>query len=120
MCGKESVGGGLKGERGGGWSGNMEGVKKEDGLVGVLEVKERGVGWMVGYGEYKDSGEVKGIVDMKGVKEMVGGEVKVMWGVKGWDMEKRGGMLELYGMKCREGKGGGGVEGDVVSEGRDE
>ena len=49
----------------------------------------------------------------------MGGELKVMWGVRGCELDKRGGIFELYGIKCSEGNGGGGLEGDVVRDGGD-
>ena len=57
---------------------------------------------------------------MKAVKEVMPRDLKLMWGVKASDMDKTGRIFELYAIKSTERNGRAPLEGDVVTDAKDE
>ena len=117
---KDSLAAALKGETAAASSANIEALKKEHPLLAVLQLNQSGVGCIVGYADYKDTADVNRILDMKAVKEILPRDLKLMWGVKASDMDKTGRIVELYAIKSTERNGRAPLEGDVVTDARDE
>ena len=117
---KDSLAAALKGETAAASSANIEALKKEHPLLAVLQLNQSGVGCIVGYADYKDTADVNRILDMKAVKEILPRDLKLMWGVKASDMDKTGRIFELYAIKSTERNGRAPLEGDVVTDARDE
>jgi len=117
---KDSLAAALKGETAAASSANIEALKKEHPLQAVLQLNQSGVGCIVGYADYKDTADVNRILDMKAVKEILPRDLKLMWGVKASDMDKTGRIFELYAIKSTERNGRAPLEGDVVTDARDE
>ena len=117
---KDSLAAALKGETAAASSANIEALKKEHPLLAVLQLNQSGVGCIVGYADYKDTADVNRILDMKAVKEILPRDLKLMWGVKASDMDKTGRIFELYAIKSTERNGRAPLEGDVVTDAKDE
>ncbi len=117
---KDSLAAALKGETAAASSANIEELKKEHPLLAVLQLNQSGVGCIVGYADYKDTADVNRILNMKAVKEVMPRDLKLMWGVKASDMDKTGRIFELYAIKSTERNGRAPLEGDVVTDAKDE
>ena len=117
---KDSLAAALKGETATASNTNIEELKKEHPLLAVLQLNQSGVGCIVGYADYKDTADVNRILNMKAVKEVMPRDLKLMWGVKASDMDKTGRIFELYAIKSTERNGRAPLEGDVVTDAKDE
>ena len=117
---KDSLAAALKGETATASNTNIEELKKEHPLLAVLQLNQSGVGCIVGYADYKDTADVNHILNMKAVKEVMPRDLKLMWGVKASDMDKTGRIFELYAIKSTERNGRAPLEGDVVTDAKDE
>ena len=117
---KDSLAAALKGETATASNTNIEELKKEHPLLAVLQLNQSGVGCIVGYADYKDIADVNRILNMKAVKEVMPRDLKLMWGVKASDMDKTGRIFELYAIKSTERNGRAPLEGDVVTDAKDE
>ena len=117
---KDSLAAALKGETATASNTNIEELKKEHPLLAVLQLNQSGVGCIVGYADYKDTADVNRILNMKAVKEVMPRDLKLMWGVKASDMDKTGRIFELYAIKLTERNGRAPLEGDVVTDAKDE
>lgn len=117
---KDSLAAALKGETATASNTNIEELKKEHPLLAVLQLNQSGVGCIVGYADYKDTVDVNRILNMKAVKEVMPRDLKLMWGVKASDMDKTGRIFELYAIKSTERNGRAPLEGDVVTDAKDE
>ena len=117
---KDSLAAALKGETATASNINIEELKKEHPLLAVLQLNQSGVGCIVGYADYKDTADVNRILNMKAVKEILPRDLKLMWGVKASDMDKTGRIFELYAIKSTERNGRAPLEGDVVTDAKDE
>ena len=117
---KDSLAAALKGETATASNTTIEELKKEHPLLAVLQLNQSGVGCIVGYADYKDTADVNRILNMKAVKEVMPRDLKLMWGVKASDMDKTGRIFELYAIKSTERNGRAPLEGDVVTDAKDE
>ena len=98
----------------------MEQFKKEHPLASILQLNPNGYGCVVGYADYKDTVEVNKYLAMKQVKEMLPKDLRLKWGVKAADFDKQGRIFELYAIKSTERNGRAPLEGDVITDAKDE
>ena len=97
----------------------MEQMKKEHPLASILQLNPNG-SCVVGYADYKDTAQVNTYLAMKEVKEMLPKNLRLKWGVKGADFDKTGRIFELYAIKSSERNGRAPLEGDVITDAKDE
>ena len=95
-------------------------LKKEHPLAAVLQFNNGGYGCVVGYANYKDTAEVNKLLAMKETQTILPRELRLKWGVKAADFDKTGQIFELYAIKSTERNGKAPLEGDVVTDARDE
>ena len=95
-------------------------LKKEHPLASVLQFNNGGYGCVVGYANYKDTAEVNKLLAMKEAQTILPKELRLKWGVKAADFDKTGQIFELYAIKSTERNGKAPLEGDVVTDARDE
>ena len=93
-------------------------MKKEHPLASVLQFG--GYGCVVGYANYKDTAEVNKLLAMKEAQTILPKELRLKWGVKAADFDKSGQIFELYAIKSTERNGKAPLEGDVITDARDE
>ena len=93
-------------------------LKKEHPLSSILQLG--GYGCVVGYANYKDTAEVNKLLAMKEAKNILPKELRLKWGVKAADFDKSGQIYELYAIKSTERNGRAPLEGDVITDARDE
>lgn len=99
---------------------DMEQYKKEHPLLSVLQLNPNGYGSVVGYADAKDTATVNKYLSMKEVKKMLPGDLSLKWGVKGAEFDKTGRIFELYAIRVTERNGRAPLEGDVVTDAKDE
>ena len=116
---KDSLTAALKGEQVA-ESTDMEQLKKQHPLAAVLQMNQSGVGAIVGYADYKDTASVNNILAMPEIKKVMPRDLKLMWGVKASDFDKTGRIFELYAIKSTERNGRAPLEGDVITDAKDE
>ena len=116
---KDSLTAALKGEQVAESTG-MERLKKQHPLAAVLQMNQSGVGAIVGYADYRDTASVNNILAMPEIKKMMPRDLKLMWGVKASDFDKTGRIFELYAIKSTERNGRAPLEGDVITDAKDE
>lgn len=109
----------LKGETAAN-SAALEQMKKEHPLASILQLNPNGYGSVVGYADYQDTAQVNTFLAMKEVQEMLPKELRLKWGVKAADFDKQGRIFELYAIKSSERNGRAPLEGDVITDARDE
>ena len=111
----DSLAAALKGE-----TANNEAVlaqmKKEHPLQSVLQLG--GYGAVVGITNHRDTAEVNKLLAMKEAQALLPKDLSLKWGVKA--MDKAGQMFELYAIKVTERNGKAPLEGDVITDARNE
>ena len=111
----DSLAAALKGE-----TANNEAVlaqmKKEHPLQSVLQLG--GYGAVVGIANHRDTAEVNKLLAMKEAQALLPKDLSLKWGVKA--MDKAGQMFELYAIKVTERNGKAPLEGDVITDARNE
>ena len=95
-------------------------MKKEHPLASVLQMANGAYGCVVGYANYRDTAEVNKLLAMKEAQTILPEELRLKWGVKAADFDKTGQIFELYAIKSTERNGKAPLEGDVITDARDE
>ncbi|WP_024995051.1 protein translocase subunit SecDF [Phocaeicola paurosaccharolyticus] len=95
-------------------------AKKDHPLTSILQLNPNGAGCVVGYSDYKDTVAVNRILAMKEVKEMLPKDLSLKWGVKAADFDKKGQIFELYAIKVSDRNGRAPLEGDVITDAKDD
>ena len=93
-------------------------LKKEHPLASILQLG--GYGCVVGYANYKDTAEVNKLLAMKEAQTILPKELRLKWGVKAADFDKSGQIYELYAIKSTERSGRAPLEGDVITDAKDD
>ena len=99
---------------------NMEQIKKEHPLMAILQLNSSGQGPIIGYANYKDTAEVNKYLTMKEVIAELPKDLRLKWGVAPADFDKKGQTFELYAIKSTERNGKAPLEGDVVTDAKDD
>lgn len=99
---------------------NMEQIKKEYPLMAILQLNSSGQGPIIGYANYKDTAEVNKYLAMREVIAELPKDLRLKWGVAPADFDKKGQTFELYAIKSTERNGKAPLEGDVVTDAKDD
>ena len=99
---------------------NMEQIKKEHPLMAILQLNSSGQGPIIGYANYKDTAEINKYLAMREVIAELPKDLRLKWGVAPADFDKKGQTFELYAIKSTERNGKAPLEGDVVTDAKDE
>lgn len=98
----------------------MAQAKKEHPLLSVLQLNTSGQGPVAGYASYKDTADINRYLSMKEVADQLPKELRLKWGVKAAEFDKKGQIYELYAIKATERNGKAPLEGDVITNAKDE
>ena len=101
-------------------SASLEQYKKNYPLSSILQMNPNGYGAVVGYADRKDTAQVNKYLAMKEIKEMLPRDLQLKWGVKAAEFDKKAQIFELYAIKATERNGRAPLEGDVITDARDE
>ena len=99
---------------------NMEQIKKEHPLLAILQLSPNAQGPTVGYANYKDTAEINRYLASAEVLAELPKDLRLKWGVYGSDLDPKGQTFELYAIKATERNGKAPLEGDVVTDAKDE
>ena len=99
---------------------NMEQIKKEHPLMAILQLNSSGQGPIIGYANYKDTAEINKDLAMSEVIAELPKDLRLKWGVAPADFDKKGQTFELYAIKSTERNGKAPLEGDVVTDAKDD
>ncbi|MBD3589785.1 protein translocase subunit SecDF [Bacteroides sp. GM023] len=101
-------------------SSNMEEIKKQYPLLSVLQLNSSGQGPVIGYANYKDTATINDYLAMAEIKAELPKDLRLKWGVSPSEFDKKGQTFELYAIKSTERNGKAPLEGDVVTDAKDE
>ncbi len=87
-------------------------------LLARLQVLNQNYGCVVGYANKRDMNAIDSLLQTPEAKAVLPAELKLLWGVKGVD--KNDEVYELYAIKVTERNGRAPIEGDVVTDSKDE
>ena len=99
---------------------NMEEIKKQYPLLSMLQLNSSGQGPVIGYANYKDTADINKYLAMPEVKAELPKDLSLKWGVSAADFDKKKQTFELYAIKVTERNGKAPLEGDVITEAKDE
>ena len=91
-------------------------LKKEHPLTSILQLG--GYGSTVGIANYKDTAEVNRLLAIKEAQDLLPKDLSLKWGVKA--MDKSGQLFELFAIKVTERNGKAPLEGDVITDARND
>ena len=99
---------------------NMEEIKKQYPLLSRLQLNSSGQGPVIGYANYKDTADINKYLAMPEIKADLPKDLRLKWGVSPSEFDKKGQTFELYAIKSTERNGKAPLEGDVVTDAKDE
>ena len=99
---------------------NMEEIKKQYPLLSMLQLNSSGQGPVIGYANYKDTADINKYLAMPEVKAELPKDLSLKWGVSAADFDKKKQTFELYAIKVTERNGKAPLEGDVITDAKDE
>ena len=99
---------------------NMEEIKKQYPLLSILQLNSSGQGPVIGYANYKDTAAINKYLAMPEIKADLPKDLRLKWGVSPSEFDKKGQTFELYAIKSTERNGKAPLEGDVVTDAKDE
>lgn len=95
-------------------------MKKQYPLLAILQLNSSGQGPIVGYANYKDTADINRYLSMAEVQSELPKDLRLKWGVSPAEFDKKGQIFELYAIKSTERNGKAPLEGDVVTDAKDE
>ena len=116
----DSLAAALKGNTAEQEEANMEELKKQYPLLSILQLNSSGQGPVVGYANYKDTAEINKLLAMPEVKAELPRDLSLKWGVSAAEFDKKKQIFELYSIKVTERNGKAPLEGDVITDAKDE
>ena len=99
---------------------NMEEIKKQYPLLSILQLNSSGQGPVIGYANYKDTADINKYLAMPEIKADLPKDLRLKWGVSPSEFDKKGQTFELYAIRSTERNGKAPLEGDVVTDAKDE
>ncbi len=88
--------------------------------MAILQLNSSGQGPVIGYANYKDTADINKYLAMPEVKAELPKDLRLKWGVSPSEFDKKGQTFELYAIKSTERNGKAPLEGDVVTDAKDE
>lgn len=95
-----------------------EAAKKENPLFAMLQPTGAQRGCMVGLAQALDTAEINALLNSEVAKQIFPADLSLKWGVK--SMDKAGKIFELYAIRTTGQNGRAPLEGEVVTEAKDE
>ena len=99
---------------------NMEEIKKQYPLLSILQLNSSGQGPVIGYANYKDTADINKYLSMKEIQAELPKDLRLKWGVSAYEYDPKGQTFELYAIRSTERNGKAPLEGDVVTDAKDE
>jgi SecD/SecF fusion protein len=116
----DSLAAALKGETAENNAVDIAQLKKEHPLLAIFQPNTSGQGPVVGYANYKDTAEVNRYLAMKEVIAELPKDLRLKWGVSAFEYDPKKQTFELYAIKSTERNGKAPLEGDVITDAKDD
>ncbi len=101
-------------------SAKLEAAKKTNPLLAVLQLAPQGSLSVVGYANVRDTAAVNKVIYSEAAKQVLPADVKLLWGAKPADGLSVKNFYELYALKVTQSNGHAPLEGDVITDAKDE
>ena len=101
----------------------VEQAKKQNPLFSIFQPTQGNTLAVVGYANARDTAEINKIIYSDLARQILPAELKLRWGAKAEDFggqNTRGDIFELYALKITEPSGRAPLEGDVITNGKDD
>lgn len=98
----------------------IELAKKQNPLLAMLQLAPQGSLSIVGYANVRDTAEINKLIYSDIAKQIIPTDVKLMWGAKPADGLSVKNVYELYALKVTQTNGRAPLEGDVITDAKDE
>jgi SecD/SecF fusion protein len=98
----------------------LEAVRKQHPLLSRLQLMQQDMGSVVGYASKRDMDAITALFDTPEAKEVLPSDLSLKWGVKGMGDGAAADIYELYAIRITERNGRAPLEGDVVTDAKDE
>ena len=95
-------------------------MKKAHPLLSLLEMNPGQAGPIVGYANFKDTAAINKYLAIPEIQNLLPKDLRLMWGVKAADNDPKAQTFELYAIRSTERDGRAPLEGDVVTDAKDE
>ena len=99
---------------------DMEAIRKQHPLLSRLQVMQQDMGCVVGYASKRDMDAISALFETPEAKEILPSDLSLKWGVKGMGEGAAADVYELYAIRITERNGRAPLEGDVVTDAKDE
>ena len=97
----------------------LEKMKKQHPLLAILQLAPQGSLSVVGYANVRDTAEINKCIYGEAAKQILPSDLKLMWGAKPAS-ETNKNVYELYALKVTGTNGRAPLEGDVITDAKDE
>ena len=95
-------------------------AKKRNPLLAMLQLAPQGSLSVVGYANVRDTAEINTLIYSETAKQVIPADVKLLWGAKPADGLSVKNVYELYALRVTQGNGRAPLEGDVITDAKDE
>ena len=98
----------------------MERLKKQHPLLSKLQLTQGAYGCVVGFAHKRDMDAISELLATPEAKEILPSDLQLKWGVKGMGEGEGSNWYELYAIRVTERNGRAPLEGDVITDAKDE
>ena len=98
----------------------LQKMKEQNPLFSIFQPSQGQSLSVVGYATARDTAEVDKIIYSDIAKRILPSDVKLLWSAKAADFDKKGEIFELHALKVTEPSGRAPLEGDVITNAKDE
>jgi SecD/SecF fusion protein len=99
---------------------DIEKARKQNPLLSRMQLAQGAYGCVVGYAHKRDMATIDELLASPEAKEVLPSDLRLKWGVKGAGEGESSNIYELYAIKVTERNGRAPLEGDVITDAKDE
>ena len=99
---------------------DIEKIRKQHPLLSRLQLTQGAYGCVVGYANKRDMATIDELLASPEANEVLPSDLRLKWGVKGVGEGESSNIYELYAIKVTERNGRAPLEGDVITDAKDE
>ena len=110
----------VKGDKVADKDAQLKKMKEQNPLFSIFQPSQGQSLSVVGYATARDTAEVDKIIYSDIAKRILPSDVKLLWSAKAADFDKKGEIFELHALKVTEPSGRAPLEGDVITNAKDE
>ena len=100
---------------------DIEKIRKQNPLLShFVQLAQGAYGCVVGYAPKREMAAIDELLNSPEAKEVLPSDLRLKWGVKGMDEGNGANIYELYAIKVTERNGRAPLEGDVITDAKDE